>query len=291
MSEIAARTGLVPEHRAPLLGTLVARGYAAQSPASGRYLMGYKLLELTSGLQDRLARLRTAARPHLEAIQEETGETTNLVVLEGRNVVYIDSVSGTRSVRLFTEIGRAIPAHTSGAGKALLAWREPADVEALLDGAPLPASTPHTLTTLDALQEDFAQHPPARLRDRQRGARTGRRAASRRRSSTARGSRSRRSACPARRRASCTRRRPTSRACCASTRSRSGRRLAALDRASSCQACPVSDSLPRAPAATRPLGRHDADDAARDGLRGSPPCPRRGRRSCRPCRSRRRCRA
>ena len=140
-----------------LLGTLVARGYAAQNPASGRYLLGYKLLELTSGVQDRLERLRTAARPHLEAIQDETGETTNLVVLEGRDVVYIESVSGTRSVRLYTEVGRSIPAHTSGAGKALLAWRDPADVATLLDGAPLAPSTPRTLTTLAALQEDLAK--------------------------------------------------------------------------------------------------------------------------------------
>ena len=155
VSEIASRTGLVPSTAHRLLGTLVARGYAAQSPVSGRYLLGYKLLELTSGLQDRLGRLKTAARPHLEAIQAETGETTNLVVLEGRDVVYVDSVSGTRSVRLFTEIGRAIPAHTSGAGKALLAWRDPAELEALLGAGPFAASTPRTLTTLDALQEDF----------------------------------------------------------------------------------------------------------------------------------------
>jgi IclR family acetate operon transcriptional repressor len=157
VSEIAARTGLVPSTAHRLLGTLVARGYAAQSPASGRYLLGYKLLELTSGLQDRLQRLRTAARPHLEAIQRETGETTNLVVLEGKDVVYVDSVSGTRSVRLFTEIGRAIPAHTSGAGKALLAWRDPADVASLLGDAPLAPSTPKTLTTLEALEDDFVR--------------------------------------------------------------------------------------------------------------------------------------
>ena len=157
VSEIAARTGLVPSTAHRLLGTLVARGYAAQSPASGRYLLGYKLLELTSGLQDRLQRLRTAARPHLEAIQRQTGETTNLCVLEGRDVVYVDSVSGTRSVRLFTEIGHAIPAHTSGAGKALLAWRDPKEVEALLGRAPLSASTPKTLTTLDALEADLAR--------------------------------------------------------------------------------------------------------------------------------------
>jgi DNA-binding IclR family transcriptional regulator len=157
VSEIAAKTGLVPSTAHRLLATLVARGYAAQSPNSARYLLGYKLLELTSGLQDRLQRLRTAARPHLEAIQRETGETTNLVVLEGRDVVYVDSVSGTRSVRLFTEIGRAIPAHTSGAGKALLAWREPKDIEALLGDAPLPASTPKTFTSLPALQEDLVR--------------------------------------------------------------------------------------------------------------------------------------
>ena len=63
VSEVAAKTGLVPSTAHRLLGTLVARGYAAQSPNSGRYLLGYKLLELTSGLQDRLHRLKTAARP------------------------------------------------------------------------------------------------------------------------------------------------------------------------------------------------------------------------------------
>src|SRR3954452_21039176 len=141
VSDVATRTGLVPSTAHRLLGTLVARGYAVQSSSSGRSLLGFKLLELTSGLQDRLERLRAAARPHLEAIQADTGETTNLVVLEGRNAVYIESVSGTRSVRLFTEIGQAIPAHTSGSGKALLAWRAPEDIAALFDGVVLPPST------------------------------------------------------------------------------------------------------------------------------------------------------
>jgi DNA-binding IclR family transcriptional regulator len=157
VSEIAAKTGLVPSTAHRLLGTLVARGYASQSATTGRYLLGYKMLELTSGVQDRLGRLRTAARPHLEAIQAETGETTNLVVLEGRDVVYIESVSGTRSVRLHTEVGRSIPAHTSGAGKAILAWRAPEDVAALLGAAPLARPTRHTITTLDGLHEEFAR--------------------------------------------------------------------------------------------------------------------------------------
>jgi DNA-binding IclR family transcriptional regulator len=101
--------------------------------------------------------VRLAAREHLEAIQRETGETTNLVVLEGREVVYVDKVDGTRSVRLFLEVGRAIPAHTSGAGKAILAWRSEEDLAALLGGAPLARSTRHTITALDGLHEEFAR--------------------------------------------------------------------------------------------------------------------------------------
>ena len=130
---------------------------AAQSSAGGRYLIGYKLLELGAGVQDRVERVRLAAREHLEAIQRETGETTNLVVLEGRDVVYVDKVDGRHSVRLFLEVGATIPAHTTGAGKAILAWRSSEDVKTLLGDAPLVRSTARTLTTLEALHDDFVR--------------------------------------------------------------------------------------------------------------------------------------
>ena len=53
-----------------------------------------ELLELTSGREDPTVRLRGIARPHLQRIQRITGETTNLIVIEGRNVIYIDQVAG-----------------------------------------------------------------------------------------------------------------------------------------------------------------------------------------------------
>jgi len=155
VSDLAASTGLVPSTTHRLLNTLVERGYAAQSASGGRYLIGYKLLELASGLEDRVERVKLAAREHLEAIQRQTGETTNLVVLEGRDVVYVDKVDGTRSVRLLIEVGASIPAHTTGSGKTILAWRAPNDIAALLDGAPLQRSTAHTITALEALQTDL----------------------------------------------------------------------------------------------------------------------------------------
>ena len=61
-------------------------------------------------------------------------------------------------MRLFTEIGRAIPAHTSGAGKALLAWRDPADVAALLGhGAAARRRRRRRSRRLEALEDDFVR--------------------------------------------------------------------------------------------------------------------------------------
>ena len=158
VTELAHRTGLVPSTAHRLLHTLTKRGYVTQSPETGRYLLGYKVVEVASGLERRLERLRVAARPHLEVIQRATGETVNLVVLDADRVVYVDQVEGSRNVRMFTTVGSSVPAHTTGSGKAIMANGPPEAVEALYGGRePLQRLTEHTLTSLAALEEDFGQ--------------------------------------------------------------------------------------------------------------------------------------
>jgi IclR family transcriptional regulator, KDG regulon repressor len=157
VTELAARTGLVPSTAHRLLTTLAKRGYVTQSADSGRYLLGYKVVELASGLEQRLERLKAVARPHLERIQRATGETVNLVVLDADRVVYVDQVEGSRSVRMFTAVGTAALAHTTGSGKAILAFGPPDVAAALYDGRELARLTPRTLVTLAALQDDFAR--------------------------------------------------------------------------------------------------------------------------------------
>jgi IclR family acetate operon transcriptional repressor len=157
VTELANRTGLVPSTAHRLLHTLAKRGYVSQSE-SGRYLLGYKVVEVASGLEHRLERLRVVARPHLEGIQRATGETVNLVVLDADRVVYVDQVEGSLSVRMFTTVGTSVPAHTTGAGKAMLAGAPRELVLELYDGRePLERLTGRTLTTLDALEADFTR--------------------------------------------------------------------------------------------------------------------------------------
>jgi len=158
VTELANRTGLVPSTAHRLLHTLAKRGYVSQSSESGRYLLGYKVVEVASGLERRLERLRVVARPHLERIQRATGETVNLVVLDADRVVYVDQVEGSRSVRMFTTVGTSVLAHTTGSGKAIMAASPPDAAALLYEGRePLEKLTAHTLTTLEALEDDFVR--------------------------------------------------------------------------------------------------------------------------------------
>jgi IclR family acetate operon transcriptional repressor len=159
VSEVAARTGLVVSTAHRLLGGLTSRGYVAQNPANGRYRLGFKVLELTGGLEVRTSPLRTAARPHLEQIQRATSETTNLVILDGDRVIYVDQVEGSHSLRMFSRLGGSALAHTTGSGKAMLSYRPPEVIDKLYPPAhePLERLTPRTLTTVEALRDEFVR--------------------------------------------------------------------------------------------------------------------------------------
>jgi DNA-binding IclR family transcriptional regulator len=159
VSEVAARTGLVISTAHRLLASLADRGYVRQTAAHGRYRLGLAVLELAGGMQAQTAALTAAARPHLEQIQSVTRETTNLVILVGDRVVYVDQVAGRHSMRMFTELGSSVLAHTTGSGKAMLAYRRPDAIELMYPRVrePFARLTPRTHTTLDSLREEFAR--------------------------------------------------------------------------------------------------------------------------------------
>lgn len=156
LTELARRTGLQAPTAHRLLRTLIDRDWVVRNPATSHYRLSYKLLAIAGGIEARERRLRSVARPSLEALRDATGESTNLVVLDGLAAVYIDQVAGTRPIRMFTEIGARVPAYASGAGKAMLA-HVPAAVRTTLKRAPLEALTDRTMTEPAALQAELGR--------------------------------------------------------------------------------------------------------------------------------------
>lgn len=155
--ELAQRTGLQPSTAHRLLSTLIECGYVVQNARTSRYRLGHKVVELTGSAEQRLRRLRAVVRPHLETLRDLTDETTNLVVLDRFNAIYVDQCESSRAVRMFAEIGRTVPAHASASGKAMLAFSTDGVVERLCARASLEALTSQTLTDPERLRLELAR--------------------------------------------------------------------------------------------------------------------------------------
>lgn len=120
VAELARELGLPRTTVHRLLSALTHRGLLSHDPGTGRYQLGLKLFELGSRVGDSLD-IRRAARPYLQDLQQHSGETTHLVVLDGTDIVFVDKVETDNPFRMVSQIGRRLPARFSGSGKALLA--------------------------------------------------------------------------------------------------------------------------------------------------------------------------
>ena len=143
LSELSSSSGLPLPTIHRLMRTLVACGYVRQQP-NRRYALGPRLIRLGES-SSRL--LGTWARPYLARLVEETGETANMALLDGDEVVYVAQVPSRHSMRMFTEVGRRVLPHSTGVGKALMAHMADEDVRDLLARTGMPAATDRTLTT------------------------------------------------------------------------------------------------------------------------------------------------
>jgi IclR family transcriptional regulator, KDG regulon repressor len=144
-SELGRRLGLGKSTVHRLLSTLAAEGLLEQDPRTGGYRLGIVMFELGEAVRVHMD-LHAAAAPVLAMLRGQTRETAQVGVLDKGEVVYVDRLESSYTLRLFTETGRRVPAHCSSSGKVLLAFLPEQARAALLDGRPLPALTPDTIT-------------------------------------------------------------------------------------------------------------------------------------------------
>ena len=155
VSELSRRLGLGKSAVHRLLSTLAAEGLVEQDPRTGGYRLGIVMFELGEAVKVHLD-LHAAAAPVLAHLREQTGESAQVGVLDGDEVVYVDRLESAHSLRLFTETGRRVPAHCTSSGKILLAHLDgPARAEYLR--RPLARYTPHSVTDPDVLAAELAR--------------------------------------------------------------------------------------------------------------------------------------
>jgi IclR family transcriptional regulator, KDG regulon repressor len=150
--DLAAAMGLPRSIVQRLVYTLEAEGYLERHPSQVGYRLAIKLWQLGCRSIRRLS-VRELARPHLEALARRTNEMVKLAVLTGGDVVYIDGIDSSQSIRAYVPIGGTAPVHSSATGKAILAFLSPE----MLASAGLPARryTSQTVVGKDAFAKEL----------------------------------------------------------------------------------------------------------------------------------------
>jgi DNA-binding IclR family transcriptional regulator len=94
------------------------------------------------------------AQPVLDWLSSSCNEAVHFGRLDGADIVYLAKRESRHALRLFSAIGRRLPAHATALGKSLLARRSDEEVEQLLTW-PLARLTPNTLTERRALFDEL----------------------------------------------------------------------------------------------------------------------------------------
>ncbi len=156
LAEISTELALPRQTVHRVLQQLEANGLLLRDATGERYVVGPGMTRLAL---EALAASRQTGPGHavLEALVADVGETCNLGVLDGHEVIYVDRVECDWPLRMQLQAGSRVPVHCTSIGKLLLAYLGRAQRRRLLTAAPLVRYTEHTVTDPETLEDMLAK--------------------------------------------------------------------------------------------------------------------------------------
>lgn len=155
LKELSATTGLHASTAHRILNDLVVGRYVERVD-NGLYQLGMRLLELGSLVKGRL-NVREAAIAAMRSLHKLTGQTVNLSVQQGDEIVYIDRAWSERSgMQVVRAIGGRAPLHLTSTGKLFLSTADTRQVRAYALRTGLAGHTRNSLTDLERLERELA---------------------------------------------------------------------------------------------------------------------------------------
>ena len=137
-----------------LLQTLVSQGMLSFDPDRATYSMGMRLVRLAhvAWAQSSLAPI---ARPHLDRLSAEVGETVHLAQMDHAQVLYVDKRNARDPIPMYSQAGKVGPAYCTGVGKAMLAFLPQTQVPQVLAQQSWHGFTPRTITSAAAMEQEL----------------------------------------------------------------------------------------------------------------------------------------
>ena len=154
LGDFSDATALPKSTLVRLLSVLCELEYAVRVDDRPSYRLGHKVQRLATAYVSSLD-LSVVAGQYLRPVADRTGQTANLGVLDGAQVLHICVTEPDRPLRFMAPPGTRDHAYCTGLGKVLLAHIEPDLLRASTPDEPFPAFTDQTITTLDGLTEEL----------------------------------------------------------------------------------------------------------------------------------------
>jgi DNA-binding IclR family transcriptional regulator len=153
VTEIAAKLGVHKSTVSRLISVLEARGFVEQVSERGPYRLGFAIVRLARSTNARLDLVKQS-QAACDALATESGETTNVAILDGDRIVNVAEAVGPAGIALRTWVGQSCPAHATSSGKVLLAAL-PADALHERLAATLESFTDGTVTTRSEMEAEL----------------------------------------------------------------------------------------------------------------------------------------
>ncbi len=152
LDELTQLCGLPKPSVFRILGLLQRGGLVQREPASKRYCIGARMSKLALEV---MMRSPQRARRHaiLQQLVAEIGETCNLTMLDGNEVLYLDRVETSSPVRVHLAAGSRVPLHCTASGKLFLSQLSERQVATLLGPGPYRRFTENTIIDPEELQK------------------------------------------------------------------------------------------------------------------------------------------
>ncbi|HEU5232739.1 MAG TPA: IclR family transcriptional regulator [Terriglobales bacterium] len=154
LKDVAQLTGINKSTAYRFLAHLEHEGYVFRD-SSGAYAIGVRLARLASGASYQTT-LRKLSRPILQQLWRVTGETVNIAVLDGREVLYLDVMESSHTFRLVSQVGMRRPVYCTALGKAMLSFIPEEEQQYFFEGMSFERFTPHTIRGAVQLRKEFA---------------------------------------------------------------------------------------------------------------------------------------
>jgi DNA-binding IclR family transcriptional regulator len=155
-SEISRRLGLPKSSTYLIVETLETRGFLQKNRQNGRYYLGLKLVALSRHAIENLD-LREEAKPFLRSLMQETQLVVHMAVLDGAEAMLIDKMEALGTGRQTSFVGRRLDVHSTGVGKALVAYISEEELALIARQKGFPRRNDNTITTLPALKRELAE--------------------------------------------------------------------------------------------------------------------------------------